>query len=124
MSMRREREGNDEPPREAGRETSPDAETGRAGDRAAANEVRAESSERRTRAEAANEVREAKDRIADALWEKPAAFAEYAAGQGSGGNLSRFLEAFAALDDETLRSDKLKRARDAAAGAPREGGAA
>ena len=124
MSMHGEHERKNGRSRETGPEQAPGMGAEDADDRAAGRERRMASSERRVHEEAAGEVREAKERIADALWEKPAAFAEYASGHGLGPRLSRFLDAFAALDDETLATDALKRAREAAAKAPREGEAA
>lgn len=113
-----------ETPKDEGRENAPETGAESAQDRAAAIERRTEASERLARAEAADMVKETKERIADALWEQPAAFAEYAAAQGPGGPLSRFLEAFSKLDDEALATDALRRAREAAAKASREGEAA
>lgn len=118
MTMRTER--GREIPKDAGRESVPGSGA-ESGDRAAAAERRAEASERLARAEAAETVKETKRRIADALWEKPAAFAERAAGTEAGARLSRFFEAFAKLGDDALATEALRRARDAAAKASGDG---
>ncbi len=118
MSMResRGREAPGEAEREGGSPRGPEG-----GDRSAAAERRAEAAERLSRAEAADTAREAKERIADVLWEKPAAFAEYAAAGGLGGKLAGFLEAFSKLGDDVLATEKLRAAREAAAKSSREG---
>lgn len=121
MSMRTEH--GREMPESEGRENVP-APGAEREDRTAAAERRAEASERLARAEAADTARETKERVADVLWEKPAAFAERVAGTEAGAHLARFLEAFSKLDDAALATEALRRARDKAAGPPPEGASA
>jgi hypothetical protein len=64
-------------------------------------------------AELQREVESAQKGIAQAVWSEPANFAKTASRE-SAGDLSRFLEKFAALDDQTLVTDELKKARDSA----------
>jgi hypothetical protein len=113
--------GSENKPSDASVERTPGsgAEVGRDGE--AAIEHSAESPERQAWLKMTEMVRETKGLIADALWERPAAFVEYAAERKLGPQLARFLAAFASLDDKTLLSDALRRDRDAAAGASREG---
>lgn len=77
-------------------------------------EERAEAAERNARAEVAAERREAKERIADVLWERPKRFVERVIEQRLAPSLRRFLAKFGSLGDEAMASDELKRTRDAA----------
>lgn len=112
------RPGSEQPSSERGER--PRGEAGEAKGAATA-ESRAEASDRAAKAETAGERREAKERIADILWERPKQFVERVVARKLGPYFRRFLGKFSQLDDEAMASDALKRTRDEAAKAAGDG---
>ncbi len=74
--------------------------------------ARIEASHARTETEAAEERRQAKEKVAETVWAHPAQFVGRVIERKLGPFLKRFLAKFGGLDDEALRTEALRKARE------------